>query len=175
MKILITGSRGQLGTQLIEVLQLGRSELGSISELYNNADILGVDIDELDITNFSAVKDRVSLFNPDIIFNCSAYTDVDGCETNTELAMKVNAIGVRNLAIAAEQVRAKLVHISTDYVFSGTGHNPFSEYDQPAPVSVYGKSKLLGEEYVKYFSTQYFIIRTSWLYGHYGKNFVKTI
>lgn len=175
MKLLITGAQGQLGSQLMDVLKSGETDLGAISPIYNEAEIKAVDISGLDITDIAAVNNLVLPFKPDIIINCSAYTDVDGCEVNKEQAMKVNALGPRNLAIAAEQVNAKLIHISTDYVFSGTGNIPFCEYDMPSPVSIYGKSKLLGEEYIKSFCSRYFIIRTSWLYGYYGRNFVKTI
>ena len=112
---------------------------------------------------------------PNIAINCAAYTNVDSCEDNYELAFKVNSLGARNLAIACEKIKAKLIHISTDYVFEGNGQVPYKEYDLNNPVSVYGKSKLLGERYVKEFCSRYFIVRTSWLYGYSGNNFVKTI
>lgn len=175
MRILITGVQGQLGSQLMDVLRKGRTDLGKIHGIYMSADIKGVDKAALDITDFAAVVDMVEAYRPDLIINCSAYTDVDGCEKNKDLAFQVNALGVRNLAMAGERISAKLVHLSTDYVFSGEGYTPYAEYDLPAPVSVYGKTKLLGEEYVKSFSSRYFILRTAWLYGYYGKNFVKTV
>ena len=109
------------------------------------------------------------------IISCAAFTNVDGCETNREAAFAVNALGARNLAMAAEEIGAKLVHVSTDYVFSGDAAQPVWEYDLPAPRSVYGKTKLLGEQYVQQFCTHYFIVRTAWLYGYAGNNFVKTM
>lgn len=175
MKLLITGSRGQLGTQLRKIIESGKSEIGPISEVYSKAEIKYVDYDELDITNLNEVLDFISKFKPDAIINCAAYTNVDKCESDTFGAFKVNALGARNLAIAAEKVNAKILHLSTDYVFNGQGNIPFKEYDLPQPVSVYGKTKLLGEQYVRENCSRYFIVRTAWLYGYYGKNFVYTI
>ena len=116
----------------------------------------------------------VSENRPDVVINCAAYTNVDGCETNREDAFKVNALGARNLAIACNSAGAKLVHVSTDYVFAGDEPTPRTEYDMPRPVSVYGKTKYAGEEYVRQFCPKSFIVRTAWLYGYNGKNFVKT-
>lgn len=175
MKLLITGSSGQLGTQLRKIIENGKSEIGQIAEVYSKAEIKYVDYKELDITNLNEVLDFTSKFKPDAIINCAAYTNVDKCESDTFGAFKVNALGARNLAIAAEKVNAKLLHVSTDYVFNGQGNIPFKEYDLPQPVSVYGKTKLLGEQYVRENCSRYFIVRTSWLYGYYGKNFVYTI
>jgi dTDP-4-dehydrorhamnose reductase len=175
MKILITGAKGQLGTQIIKMLESRNSELGTIDVSYNNAEIIGVDVDVLDITNIAAVRAYTKELKPDVIINCAAYTNVDACETNIDLAFKINAIGPRNLAIASEEIGAKLIHISTDYVFSGVGTVPYREYDLTNPQSVYGTTKNAGEEFVKQFSSKYFIVRTAWLYGYYGNNFVKTI
>nr|AAR85523.1 RmlD [Thermoanaerobacterium thermosaccharolyticum] len=175
MKLLITGARGQLGIQLRSVLERGKSELGKIDDIYSNADIKYVSHNDLDITNLNDVLDYVEQYKPNAIINCAAYTNVDRCESDIDNAFKVNAIGPRNLAIASHIVDAKLLHISTDYVFSGEGNEPYKEYDMPNPVSVYGKSKLLGEQYVRDFCDKYFIVRTAWLYGKYGKNFVYTI
>jgi dTDP-4-dehydrorhamnose reductase len=175
MKVLITGAKGQLGTQIIKMLNNMNSELGLINSSYNSAEITGIDVDQLDITDIKAVKEYVTDLKPHVIINCAAYTNVDACEANEDIAFKVNAIGPRNLAIAAEETGAKLIHISTDYVFSGIGTVPYGEYDITTPQSIYGKTKLMGEEYVKQFSSKYFIVRTAWLYGYYGNNFVKTI
>jgi len=175
LKLLITGSNGQLGTQLRKMIESGKSEIGQIDKVYLKAEINYVDYDELDITNLNEVINYVSSFKPDAIINCAAYTNVDKCESDTSTAFKVNALGSRNLAIAAEKVGAKLLHVSTDYVFNGQGNIPFKEYDLPSPVSVYGKTKLLGEQYVRENCSRYFIVRTAWLYGYYGKNFVYTI
>ena len=175
MKILITGANGQLGTQLINIIKNMKSELGYINKAYEKAEVIGIDIENLDISNLEAVKEYINKVMPDIIINAAAYTNVDGCEANMETAFKANSIGPRNLAIAAEEIKAKLIHISTDYVFSGVGTEAYREYDVPNPQSVYGKTKLLGEEYIREFSSRYFIVRTAWLYGYNGKNFVKTI
>jgi dTDP-4-dehydrorhamnose reductase len=175
MKILITGCRGQLGSQLIDILNKGVSELGPISEEYKKAEIIAAGSQELDITDFEAVKQFLFETKPDIIINCAAYTNVYGCESNEDLAYKVNAAGPKNLAVAGEEIGAKIVHISTDYVFEGRGKVPYRENDAVNPISAYGKTKLAGENFIKEFSSKYFIIRTAWLYGYYGNNFVKTI
>ena len=175
MKIIVTGCRGQLGTEIIKQLRGGRSEIGPIPEKLMNATVIPVDLPELDITNYKMVDDFIRRQRPDVIINCAAFTNVDGCEVNHDAAFKANALGPRNLAQAAEKTGARLVHVSTDYVFSGDAAQPVWEYDLPAPRSVYGKTKLLGEQYVQQFCTHYFIVRTAWLYGYAGNNFVKTI
>ena len=175
MKIMITGCKGQLGNELQSILKSLKSEIGDIPGEYKNAEISAVDVDTLDITDYLSVKEFVLNENPDIIFNCAAMTNVDGCETMLETAYKVNAAGVRNLAMAAKLVNAKFVHISTDYVFAGNGKKPYKEWDMIDPQSVYGASKALGEKYALAFNDKTFIVRTSWLYGYIGKNFVKTV
>ena len=175
MKILVTGCEGQLGQEIQRIFRLGHSELGEIPTALQGAELVPVDIDKLDIGNKQAVLAFVSQAKPDIIINCAAYTNVDGCETNEDIAMAGNALGPRNLAIAAEAVGAKLVHVSTDYVFSGNDSREKREWDICAPASMYGSSKYLGEQYVQSFCSRYFIVRTAWLYGYIGKNFVKTI
>ncbi|MCM1989287.1 dTDP-4-dehydrorhamnose reductase [Oceanirhabdus seepicola] len=175
MKILITGDKGQLGSQVLDILYKGVSELGKIHDIYINSEILGTDKKELDITSLERVRKLLQHFKPDVLINTSAYTNVDGCESNKDLAFKVNALGARNLAIVCEEIGAKLIHVSTDYVFDGRYSIPQREYDLPNPISIYGKTKYLGEEYIKQFCTKYFIVRTAWLYGYNGKNFVKTI
>lgn len=164
-----------LAQQIIKDLERGYTELGEIPREMKNAHILACDRDELDITDNLACRAYFAENVPDICINCAAYTNVDGCETNQMDAFKVNALGARNLARACELVGAKLVHVSTDYVFSGCGDTPFCEYDLPDPKSVYGKTKLLGERLVESFCSKYFIVRTAWLYGYAGNNFVKTI
>ena len=175
MKLLITGSYGQLGNELTKILKNGRAEIGEISPAYSGCEIIAVDYDALDITDKDAVQAFIQEHQPDIIFNCAAMTNVDQCETDFETAMKVNAIGPRNLARAAKQTGAKLVHVSTDYVFSGTQATPRCEWDLCAPNTVYGKSKLLGERYAMEQCPNSFVVRTAWLYGYVGKNFVKTM
>ena len=177
MKILITGCKGQLGTEIQKQLRLGYSEIGSIPESLVGSSVTAIDLDTLDLSDLSGVKSFVGDLRPDLIINCAAYTNVDGCETNRDTAFAANAIGPRNLAIAAEMVGSKLIHVSTDYVFDGrdNGSVPRDECDIPNPISAYGSTKLLGERYVSEFCSRHFIVRTAWLYSYYGKNFVKTI
>lgn len=175
MKILITGCKGQLGSELIHILQNGTCELQAIPREYKHAEVIGTDYEDLDITNLELIRKYIDKIRPNIVINSAAYTNVDGCESNQDLAFKVNSLGPRNLSIACEQVNAKFIHISTDYVFEGNGSIPYREYDITNPVSVYGKTKLLGENYVREFCSKYFIVRTAWLYGYNGNNFVKTI
>lgn len=175
MKVLITGANGQLGSELVRELRAGKSELGALPERLQRATVIATDIDTLDITNRHEVAVFVRHHQPDVIISCAAYTNVDACEINKELAFDVNVVGARNLALAAEEVGSKLMHISTDYVFKGDATAPVAEYETPYPISVYGKTKLLGEEYVRTFCTHSFIVRTAWLYGYVGNNFVKTI
>jgi len=162
IKVLLVGSEGQLGLELQKQLQNKSLEYFSL------------DLPEFDITNLEMVIKKFIKEKPDLIINCAAYTDVDGCENNIETAYKVNALGAKNLAIAAEKVGTKLVHISTDYIFNGQGEEPYKEYDDSDPQTVYGQSKLLGEKFVQQFSSKFFIFRTAWLYGE-GNNFVKTM
>lgn len=175
MKILVTGGKGQLGSQIHSIIDRKASEISKISKIYYDAEIMYVSSHELDITKLNEVLNFTEGLKPDIIINCAAYTNVDKCESDMDNAFKVNAIGARNLAISVEKIGGKLVHVSTDYVFNGRGNIPFKEYDIPAPISVYGKTKLLGEQYVREYCSKYFIVRTAWLYGKYGKNFVYTI
>lgn len=161
MKILVTGADGQLGNDLANVLTAHDVRLSQK--------------DEMDITDFSAVAERVRDFGPDAVIHGAAYTDVDGCETDPMQAYRVNAVGTQNIAIVCRQVDAALLYVSTDFVFDGRKTTPYTEFDDPNPLSVYGRSKLAGERYVSSLLNEYFIVRTAWLYGHAGKNFVKTI
>ncbi|MFA6941060.1 MAG: dTDP-4-dehydrorhamnose reductase [Clostridiaceae bacterium] len=175
MKILITGSRGQVGSQLINILNKGRSELGEVPEQIKNAVVIGKGSQELNIADFDNVKSVLKEVKPDVVINAAAYTNVNGCELNKELAFSVNAYGAKNLAAACEDIGSKIVHISTDYVFNGEGTIPFKEIDEPSPHSIYGKAKNMGDNFVKEYSSKYFIVRPSWVYGYNGKNFVYTI
>ncbi len=167
-KIIVTGCNGQLGRAINKELPPDKYEL-------INTDVFeGERITPLDITNVDAVVELVKKSGARAIINCAAYTAVDKQESDVDLSYRINAIGPRNLAIAATEAGAKLVHVSTDYVFDGNGTRPYIEFDKTGPVSVYGKTKLAGEEMVKQFAKDFFIIRTAWLYGD-GKNFVKTM
>lgn len=175
MRLLITGAAGQLGNELRRQIELGSSALGPVPKMLKKATVYYVDLPDADLSDkteaFALIRDHM----PDVVINCAAYTNVDKCETDFDTAYAANALGPRNLAVACEAAGAKLIHVSTDYVFSGNGDVPRSEADLPAPQSAYGRTKLLGEEYVKDFCSKWFIIRTSWLYGRVGGNFVKTI
>ena len=178
MKILITGNKGQLGSELSGILKGMRSELGPVPEVYAKAEVIGLDIDELDLADAEAVDGFAAAHRNepfDLIVNCAAMTNVDACETDYEAALKGNAIAPGNIAKFAEEQGAKLLHISTDYVFSGKSDIPYKEDDVPDPVTAYGKSKLLGERNVLEACSRAFIVRTAWLYGKTGHNFVKTI
>jgi len=175
MKILITGCNGQLGNELQNIIKFGKAEISEVSDNIRNAEVIALDVDVLDITNLAQVKEKLNDLKPDVVINCAAATNVDGCESNEDFAFKVNSIGPRNLAIACEKINAKLVQVSTDYVFSGVGNKPLTEYDLTAPYSAYGKTKLLGEKYVQEFCSKSFIVRTAWLYGYVGHNFVYTM
>ena len=175
MRILITGSNGQLGNELQKIVSTGKAEIGAVSEEIKNAEVFAMDVDILDITNLEQVKKVLNEVKPDVVINCAAATNVDGCEANQDLAFNINSLGPRNLAMVCEEIGAKIVQVSTDYVFSGVGEAPLKECDLVAPVSVYGKTKLLGEEFVRDFSTKYYIVRTAWLYGYVGHNFVYTM
>ena len=175
MKILITGSKGQLGNELKDIINKGYSEIGKVSECIKNSQVFDFDVDNLDITDLKSVKNVLNTIKPDVVINCAAATNVDGCESDEDFSFKVNSLGPRNLAIVCEEIGARLVQVSTDYVFSGVGEKPLTEYDLTAPYSVYGKTKLLGENYVREFCSKYYIVRTAWLYGYVGHNFVYTM
>ena len=157
--ILVVGSKGMLGQELMGLL-------GSAAR--------GVDVEDIDITDLGSVQRVLLTLKPRVIINAAAYTDVDGCERDAELALQVNGEGVAHLAMISKEIGAKLVQISTDYVFDGGKKAPYLEDDAPAPLSVYGESKLAGEMNAK-FNPDYLIVRTQWLYGHAGKNFVETM
>lgn len=162
MKVFVTGANGQLGSELVRSLSLDH-------------EVYGFSRQKLDITDFSLVVETVQSIKPNVIIHAAAFTKVDQAESEADQAYLVNAFGTRNLAVAAQQAGAKIVYISTDYVFDGEGSSPYREYDPVRPLSVYGKSKLAGEEMVKTLTNRYFIVRTSWLFGRHGHNFVATM
>lgn len=176
MKILVTGGKGQLANEIKSILTSGVSEIGGCPVDINKCSATYIDMEELDITKEKDVQIFVDNLKPDVIINCAAFTNVDGCETSKDAAFKVNALGSRNLAKASEKLGAKFLHVSTDYVFSGeVREESLAEYDEVGPKSVYGTTKLLGEQYVREFSSKYYIVRTAWLYGYIGNNFVYTM
>ncbi len=175
MNILITGANGQLGNELARQLAGGGSALGPIPATVQGAKVAGVDIQDGDLAKLDDARALFERYAPDAVLNCAAFTNVDACETERDAALRANAVAVRNLAMLCEERGAKCVHVSTDYVFSGQGHTPLDESARPAPRSVYGATKLLGEEYLRDFSSRWFILRTAWLYGRVGGNFLRTI
>ena len=163
MKVLVTGAKGQLGRDLVSLLS------------QNNFEVYGYGRDELDITNFENVDQVFNEVKPDIVIHAAAHTKVDLAESEPDQAYLINAIGTRNIAVYAEKVQAKLVYVSTDYVFDGSATEPIDEFTPTSPLGVYGKSKLAGEQFVRDLHTKFFIVRTSWVYGEHGNNFVKTM
>jgi len=164
--ILVTGANGQVAKEL--------KELSKLDE-YSNFNFLFVDRDELDITKRDKLDNFFNENSIDIIINCAAYTDVEGAENNKEEAYRVNYEGVKNLAQIAKDKDIKLIHISTDYIFDGKKHFPYTEEDKPNPQSIYAKSKLKGEEAIIEINPKFVIIRTSWVYSKHNRNFVKSI
>ncbi|MTI80117.1 MAG: dTDP-4-dehydrorhamnose reductase [Firmicutes bacterium] len=162
MHVLITGVKGMLGADIYQ----------SISSKYK---VTGVGHTELDITNKEEVINTLNNLKPELVINCAAYTKVDDCEKNTAKAFSVNGEGVKNLATVCGELGTVLLQVSTDYVFDGFKKSPYSENDLTNPKSIYGKSKLAGEEYIENMLEKYFIVRTSWLFGNNGNNFVSTI
>ena len=175
MKILVTGANGQLGHELQHCLKSMSAEIGPIPEDYADAEVDYVDVDLLDITDRDAVLAFIDEGKYDLVINCAAFTNVDGCEANEDAAYAVNAIGPKNLALGANRIGAKLVHVSTDYVFPGNEPGDRIEDDPTGPISAYGRTKLAGEKAVMENCDRSFIVRTAWLYGYVGKNFVKTM
>lgn len=161
--ILVTGAQGQLGSNLVSILK---------SEGYN---VVGTGKSELDITNEKEVDKVISLLKPDIIIHCAAYTQVDKAELEPDRAFLINGIGTRNIAIAAESNQSKLIYISSDYVFNGNTSSVYNEFSSVDPINIYGRSKLAGERMVRDFHSRFFIIRTSWIFGPNGDNFVKSM
>jgi len=163
MKIIVTGAGGMLGTDVVQEL---------VDRKYR---VLPMTREELDITDVKAVNQKMINLKPDLIINCAAYTNVDQAESERDIALMVNGLGVRNLALACNALQIPLVQISTDYVFDGQKEGPYDIFDQPNPINVYGWSKRVGEFYVTTLLMRYYLIRTSWLFGLHGKNFVETI
>jgi dTDP-4-dehydrorhamnose reductase len=165
MRVLVIGSSGQLGSDLIEVLQENHALA-----------VLALDLPDIDITDHQSVELVFGGFDPDFVINCAAWTAVDDAEANEEAAMRVNGLGPRVIAEECRKASAWLVHVSTDYVFDGRSDTPYAEDAEPDPQSAYGRTKLAGEVAVReVLPDSHYIIRTAWLYGRRGSNFVKTM
>jgi dTDP-4-dehydrorhamnose reductase len=160
MRLVITGANGQLGRGLQDSLA--------------GHEVLLVDLPEYDVSEGATVEALVD-FQPELVIHAAAMTDVDGCENDPDMAYKVNALGTRNVALACQRCDAVMLYVSTDYVFDGTSDEPYLEYDEPHPLSVYAKSKLAGEQSVRDLLSRFYIVRTAWLYGRTGRNFVEKV
>lgn len=163
MKVVVTGAAGMLGTDLVRAAQA------------QNHEVVGLASADLDVVDAEAVRARLADEIPDAIVNCAAYTDVDGAEDDLRAAMDVNAHGARNVAETAAILGVPVVYVSTDYVFDGSKREPYVESDAPHPLSVYGQSKLSGEQETARSADRHFIVRTQWLFGRSGRNFVETM
>lgn len=165
MRVLVIGSRGQLGSDLVEVLQE-----------HHGLAVLGLDLPEIDITEAASVELVFSGFDPDFVVNCAAWTAVDAAEADEEAALLVNGVGPKVIARECHKASAWMVHVSTDYVFDGSSRTPYAEDAEPNPASAYGRTKLTGEMAVREaLPDTHYIVRTAWLYGRNGSNFVKTM
>lgn len=162
MTILVLGAKGMLGRDLVPIL-------------LTQHQVLGLDIEELDIQDEKAVNEELQKIRPNLVINAAAYTDVDQSEFEPEKAFSINANGARNVATACAKTGARMIHLSTDYVFDGQSPRPYREEDPPNPLNVYGASKLQGERLIQQILKDSLIIRTAWLYGPHGRNFVKAI
>lgn len=163
MKVAVTGARGMLGQAVV-------------AEFANRGDtVAALSHADLDITDCRAVFSTIRKLEPEVVVNCAAYTDVDRAESEPERAMLVNGLGVRNIALVCKEIGATVVHISTDYVFGGDKEGAWGIYDERRPINAYGRSKLYGERFLETVAPRYYLVRTSWLFGPGGKNFVDTI
>lgn len=163
MKVLVTGANGQLGYDVVEVLKL------------RNIECCGTTRNDFDLCDFTKAEKFITAFYPDVIIHCAAYTAVDKAEDEKELCRAVNAVGTENIAKICKKINAKMLYISTDYVFDGIKKGFYEVDDMPNPINVYGKTKLEGERAVQEILDKYFIVRISWVFGKHGNNFVKTM
>lgn len=157
MRIVITGHKGQLGRQLLSA--------------FASAEVMGVDVPEHDITAYPAIADAIASFRPDLVVHAAAYTNVDGCAREPDLAYRINGLGTQNVALACRRCHAAMVYVSTNEVFDGQATAPYLETDRTGAVNPYGRSKLMGEEYVRALLWRYYIVRISWLFSPGGANF----
>ncbi|MEN8262937.1 MAG: dTDP-4-dehydrorhamnose reductase [Nitrospirota bacterium] len=161
MKIALTGSDGMLGSD--------------ISRVFADVELTAFTLNDFDIGDLDKSVSAIKKAAPDYLIHSAAYTDVDGSELDPEKAYLINGLGARNIAIACEEIKCPIIYISTDYVFDGTKNGPYNEWDRPNPINQYGLSKLIGERFVTSMTNRFYVVRTSWLYGRHGKNFVETI
>lgn len=161
-KLLVTGHRGQLGTDLVPILA-------------DQYEVVGTDLPEVDIRDRDVVLELFTGERPEVVLHAAGFTDVDACETDEATALAVNGEGTRNVALATAEIGARLIYFSTDYVFDGAKPTPYIETDSPNPQTVYGRSKLVGEEAVQEVADDSAILRVGWVYGRHGKNFIKTM
>ncbi len=161
-RVLVLGAQGMLGHDLMETFG-------------KRCDVIGLDKEDVDITRQEVLRKTIKEISPDVVINAAGYTDVDGCEKRMRKAFAVNGQGGKNVAKGCKYSRAKLVYVSTDYVFDGEKGSLYSEDDLPNPQNIYGESKLMGERYIEDLLDDYLIVRTQWLYGRHGRNFVETI
>jgi len=164
-RILVVGAKGMLGRDLVEVLRSSSRK----------DEVVGWDLEDIDIREEQRTIAKIGSVYPEIVINAAAFTDVDGCESNEEKVFAINAEGMRHIALGALRCHARVVYLSSDYVFDGKKKEPYLESDPPHPLNVYGRSKLKGEQYVQKLVENSLIVRTQWLYGRYGNNFVKSI
>ncbi len=162
MRVLITGAAGRLGSKLVEVLSGAHS-------------VVGADVAEFDIADFAAARAFVRSAQPEIVIHPAAWTDVDGCARDPEQAIRVNGFGAQNVALAAAEVGAAILYVSSNEVFSGRASRPYREYDPTAPANPYGYSKWVGEQAIQHVNPRHYVVRTAWLFAHGGKNFLQTI
>jgi dTDP-4-dehydrorhamnose reductase len=161
MRIVITGSAGQLGLALQATLQ--------------GQQLLLLDLPEHDLTDFAQTQHRIAAFQPEVVIHSAAFTNVDLCESQPETAYRVNALATQNVALACQECRSVMLYVSTDYVFDGSKSEPYWEWDVPNPQSVYARSKLAGEQITRSLLNRFYIVRTAWLYSRGGKNFVASV
>jgi dTDP-4-dehydrorhamnose reductase len=161
MRVLITGSKGRLGSRLGDVL--------------THHTVIGIDADQLDVTDFTAVRAFVCDQRPDVVVHTAAWTDVDGCARDPQRAIVVNGFGAQHVAVAAAEIGAAVLQVSTNEVFDGASNRPYYEYDAPNPINPYAYSKFVGEQVVQRLNPRHYIVRTAWLFAHGGKNFIQAI
>jgi len=162
MKVLVTGAHGRLGTALVTLLETSH-------------DVVGVDVNDFDITDFLAVREAVRAESPELVIHPAAWTDVDGCAREPDKAVQINGFGAQNVAVAAAEVGAAIAYVSSNEVFDGQSGRPYREYDRPQPINPYAYSKWVGEQAVATVNMRHYIVRTAWLFAHGGKNFIQSI